>query len=424
MSKTDKIGVSGSWTAAVDAVARFLGSDAKWDELLLKEQQKLDVEAARRVQYLGSGVVRNLGLLEYQLGKLYRKKPKKKALAALLVTLWEWKDADEAHRPKVVHHAVEQAKRVLSTGEARFLNAVMRRFAELPDPPCDGGAPSLAIRYSHPRALVERMAKQLGREGLQAWLEWNQKVPEVALCWLSREAVPEGLKPTPWDHFYHFENALWPQVTRWLDAGKAYIQDPSTRVGPSLLPEDAGVELLDLCAAPGGKSVQLMHRMRGKSGVRLTSVDVPGKRFERMQENLDRYASSLGVPVTCLSMDLLDEADVRIEGASKDVIYLDVPCSNTGVLQRRPDAKWRLDSENLEQLLDMQSKMLDRAWHLLKPGGYLVYSTCSIDHVENEDQVRAFCERCDDAKLLSGRTWYPFDTGHDGCGAFLVQRMP
>jgi len=422
MSKADKKVVSDTWRAAVEGVQRFLSSDAKWDEVLLRAQRELVPEAARRVQFLGSGVIRNLGLLESLLGRLYKKKPKKKALAVLLVSLWEWREADAEHRPKVVHHAVEQSKQVLSLGEARFINAVMRQFESLPEVVAGEDVASLAEYYSHPLWLVKRLAKQMEPERLKAWLAWNQQVPEASVCWLSREAVPSALKPTPWEGFYHFDAKLWPEVTAWIDAGKAYIQDPSTRIGSSLLSQDAGPEVLDLCAAPGGKSVQLMRRLRGREGLRLTALDVPGKRFERMQANLDRYASSMGVPVTCIATDLLKGASEKIAEASVDVIYLDVPCSNTGVLQRRPDAKWRLKPENHEQLAELQAAMLDRAWTWLKPGGSLVYSTCSVDRRENEGQVEAFCERCASATLVSGQTWYPDETGHDGCGAFLLQR--
>lgn len=220
---------------------------------------------------------------------------------------------------------------------------------------------------------------------------------------------------------YEIQNADWEAIRLCLAEGKAYIQDPSTRLGPSLL-DGLGVKtVLDLCAAPGGKSIQLQQRIPGPDGL-LVSVDVPGPRFERLKENLARY-SRPEVKQMQFSRNVLDLTIDELPFTAFDAVYVDVPCSNTGVLQRRPDVKWRQSEESLEGLLELQLRLLAKAAEFVAPSGYLIYSTCSVDFAENEGIVDHFLKERDSSFAIEKTIQsLPWKSGHDGAGACLLRK--
>src|SRR5690606_2602894 len=147
--------------------------------------------------------------------------------------------------------------------------------------------------------------------------------------------------------------------------------------------------VLDLCSAPGGKTLQLAGRV-GPEDV-VVAVDLPGPRLERLRKNLSRYpqikVKAVGAAVTRLVPEDLVAQEAP---AAYDAVLIDVPCSNTGVLRHRVDAKWRLKPSDLEALPRLQLALLRRAAACVRPGGRMVYSTCSLEAEENEDVIAAF----------------------------------
>ena len=180
--------------------------------------------------------------------------------------------------------------------------------------------------------------------------------------------------------------------------------------------------VLDLCAAPGGKSIQLLQRITAPGGL-LVSVDVPGVRFQRLQENLDRYQKS-GIEKFQVAADVLDLQAANLPQATFDVVYLDVPCSNTGVLQRRPDAKWRQSESMGSELTALQGALLKSASRFVARGGALIYSTCSVNVEENQGVVEQFVEEANEGFLLEKQAVsLPWQSGHDGAGVFLLRSL-
>jgi len=192
--------------------------------------------------------------------------------------------------------------------------------------------------------------------------------------------------------------------------GDFYVQDPSTAMAPRMLDVQPGERVADLCAAPGGKSVMLAEAL-GRAGM-LACADRSCRRMRRVRENLAGDDACLIVA---------DAARAPFERGSFDAVLLDVPCSNTGVIRRRPDVRWRFSTRQLRELVDLQRRILAESAGLLRPGGRIVYSTCSIEPEENGEQVRWLTEGGTPLRLVTERELLPCKT-HDGAYAALLIR--
>jgi 16S rRNA (cytosine967-C5)-methyltransferase len=196
-----------------------------------------------------------------------------------------------------------------------------------------------------------------------------------------------------------------------LKTGAIYIQDPSTRHAVDLLDPRPGERVLDACAAPGGKAF-LIAAARG-SAEGLLCTDSNDSRLPRLRENLARL--HCGAAEVALH-DWSTPAPAAWHAAF-DAILLDVPCSNTGVLRRRVDARWRLRPADLGQLVDLQRAIVRHALPCMRPGGRLVYSTCSVEDEENDHQVAQFLECHPQLRLLDSHRVLPQRDGFDGAFA-------
>lgn len=386
-----------------------------------------------RGQNLILGVVRHFGRLEQALGRLVPHPPRFLTRAVLFVAGYELIEAagspaSEGRAAKIVHHAVEQTKSIASPAEARLVNAVVRKLAAAlaaPPPAAGATAEELAGYFSHPAWLVRSWLAQFGPENTRALLEWNQQPPRLYARWRqAAEPVPACLKPTPWAGFFEVSPGHWPDIEPLLKAGRIYLQDPATRLPVDLLDPKPGESVLDLCAAPGGKSLLIADRMQTGQ---LVAVDVPDARIDRLKENLSRAPLS---NVALVQGDVLAGIEPVLREHRLPVSYaavlIDVPCSNTGVMRHRVDVKWRLQAGDFKKHPRQQLSLLHAAARLVAPGGRLVYSTCSIDTEENEQVIREFfLSRAGGAfKREAGVVSYPWVTGHDGGAAFLLRRTP
>jgi len=346
---------------------------------------------------------------------------------------------------KIVHHAVEQTKSLASPAEARLVNAVVRKLvpAMLAPAPVEGApVAQLAEYFSHPEWLVRGWVAQFGAEATRKLLEWNQRPATVYARWRGTEAEaakPDFLKPTPWAGFFEIESGRWRDVEPLLKDGKIYLQDPGTRLAVELLAPQPGEVVLDLCAAPGGKSLLIADTMKAGSTAstgsglagKLVAMDLPadpdksGARIERLKQNLARVT---GVDVALVQADIFVNSAAALRThqlpESYAAVLIDVPCSNTGVMRHRADVKWRLQEGDLKKHPRQQLSLLHAAARFVSPGGRLVYSTCSLEAGENEKVVEAFLKgKAGEAfKLEASVTSQPWITGHDGAGAFRLRR--
>jgi len=420
-----------AWPAAARLIARWLERRERVDELLDTLGNSLTGVERARCQHLVFGVVRHFGRIEAALNRLIAHPPRFSTRGVLFIAGFEFiesgnKSVEEGMVAKIVHHAVEQTKRLASPAEARLVNAVSRKLAvELaaPPPPKLASAEILAEYFSHPDWLVRRWLAQFGAEATRALLEWNQQPAPVYARWRADGEVPPAwMKPTQWATFYEIESGHWSKVEPLLRAGKIYLQDPATRLAVELLAPQPTEVVLDACAAPGGKSLLIADALQqGK----VIAMDLPGTRIDRLKENLSRLPPTVGVAL--VQADLRESAGAMLKehGLSQAflAVLLDVPCSNTGVMRHRVDVKWRLQEGDFTKHPRQQLALLAAAARLVAPGGRLVYSTCSLEREENEELVKEFLadrhgQWTQEAQLISR----PWETGHDGAAAFLLRR--
>ena len=246
-------------------------------------------------------------------------------------------------------------------------------------------------------------------------MEWNN-LPATTYFRVNPLApTPETLPGTPLEDapgFYHLEGAL---PSALLATGAVYIQDPATRHAVALLDPQPGERILDACAAPGGKAFLIAAALGSAQG--LVCTDSNEKRLPRLRENLERLHAN---EATIEIHDWTEPAPAKWHG-SFDAILLDVPCSNTGVIRRRVDVRWRLQAPDIEKISITQRKILENALVCLKPGGRIVYSSCSIEHDENLGLVEAFLVDHPELKLHSTRDALPFRDQTDGAFAARIE---
>ena len=355
------------------------------------------------VQDLVYTVVRRYRPLRAVLGELMKTWPKGELEALVLVGA-----AQILYMPGVpdfaaVNETVSAAK---ASGREKRLDRVvngvlrnlLRRRAEFE---AKLAAAPLAERESYPNALVARWIARYGAEKAEALAKWHNQPAETWLAFKDGrfEKLPHGRKVT--------------EVEGFAD-GAFVVQDPATAGAVELLDVAPGQSVLDFCAAPGGKTAQIAWRLAGTG--RLVAQEVNPKRLARLQQNLAR-----------LRLDSVEAVQTIPQSPNPPIsqfnrVLVDAPCSNTGVLRRRPDARWRWSADHLKQLVGLQAQILDAAAPFVAPGGRLVYSTCSNEPEENGEQVAAFLARHPDFAEVARRESVPFETDHDGAFACALER--
>lgn len=280
-----------------------------------------------------------------------------------------------------VSTSVELAREAAGEPAARYVNQALRRIA--------AETPDRAAAPSHPQWLVERWRSRFGADEADRLLAWNDRKPSLVLQpvrWTTdalRDALTDaGFRVTaaPFDAGLAVSRGSPSQLPGFA-AGAFIVQDPAQALVVRFAAIARGARLYDVCAAPGGKAVAL-----ALAGAAVTAGDVRPARLERLRDTLART----GVAVPIIAADLLS-APTRAE--HWDAVLLDAPCSATGTMARHPDARWRLRPDGISRLAGRQAPLLDAAASLVRPGGVLVYATCSLEPEENEAQVETFLVR-------------------------------
>jgi 16S rRNA (cytosine967-C5)-methyltransferase len=317
----------------------------------------------------------------------------------------------------VVNETVELA------GRARgFVNAILRRALreQLDLEMALQSAPD-AIRLSHPEFLIRKWEKQFGREAAVALCEINNCPADVYVR-------ANGLKVTAGELVrsvfgaercsFHPRALRSPRLPEsWLRGGLCYVQDPSTLVSCDLLDPQTTDQVLDACAAPGGKTTYLAELMHNRG--HIIACDLWQSRLEFLQRNVRRLGIRNTHPVVA---DLM-KANPMLKPHSFDRILLDAPCSNTGVIRRRVDVRWRLTEEDFVRMPEQQFALLRRVVELLKHGGVLVYSTCSLETEEDEEVVQRALREIPGLKLVEERKTKPWVDKVDGAYAAKLVKV-
>lgn len=330
-----------------------------------------------------------------------------------------------------VNEAVELAKRQGGRRGAGFVNGILRKFlreegpVSYPDPDADLIS-YLAVIGSHPQWLVKRWLEQFGREETQALLKANNEEAPLTLRanllrgareTLLRRWVESGLEaiPTRWSpQGIRVKGAFGVERLPGFDEGLFQVQGEASQLVAYLLDPKPGERVLDACAAPGGKSTHLAELMQDRGEIMATDISARG--LEKLTQNVQRLRMHSIRPCRA---DVLKGLD-GILALPYDRILVDAPCSALGTLRSHPEAKWHRGEADIERLSRLQRRLLRQASRWLKPGGTLVYATCTLTREENEETVENFLRAHADFVLDEAAGHLPGAAKQLASGRYLV----
>ena len=365
------------------------------------------------VQALTFHAMRHLGTSRALVAELVDRRPEPAVrgllCAALALLLVDGTAQDALTGPRysghtVVDQAVEAAKQNRSLArKSAFINACLRRFLRERAALMARAMRQPEARWNHPAWWIERLQRD-HPDHWQQILEASNRPGPMALRVNRRKTtrdqfmatlVAQDMVATPWgeDGVVLAEPCPVDRIPGFAQ-GQVSVQDGAAQMAAELLlagrqwtPVD---RVLDACAAPGGKTAHVLEH----ADVQMLALDVDRGRCERIRQTLDR----LGLRAQVLSADAVRVNDWW-DGEPFDAILLDAPCTASGIVRRHPDVRWLRRPSDVDQLASVQRKLLDALWPLLRPGGRLLYATCSVFRAEGQDQAQAFLERHTDAVL-------------------------
>lgn len=413
-----------------DLLCKWERGAAGADDLLHAALQKTALAARDRalVTELFYGCLRQHAALDWLLAQKAERKPQPEIAALARLGLYQLFFLDRVPAHAAVNSTVELAKQASSGRLGGFLNGLLRNAQR--DRAALASAlqrQPLAIRCSHPDWLVTRWLPRYGEADTRALLEWNNRPPKLfarvntlrttadALLakWHSASIEAELTKITPLAlSMIEVRAAESPERLPGFTEGEFYIQDPSTLLAVEMLGAQPGERVLDACAAPGGKTTCLAQLMQDRG--EIVAEDSSAERLKQVVVNCSR----LGVAnVTVRQARSGDATETWF-----DRVLVDAPCSNTGVLRRRVDARWRLRADDITRLAAEQLALLRIAARRVKRGGVLVYSTCSLEPEENRGVVDTFTAASAEFALERCVEMFPPRDGVDGAFAARLVR--
>ena len=429
MAEVMEVAQENARTRAAQIVTRWLRSGDFPDRLIAPNDP--DRAFVMEVVY---GIARRRRTLEWVMKRCVEANPSPRIMAFLFVGLYQLLFMDTVTDYAAVNETVESVRSAHLKHAVGFVNGVLRRVVrERDDLRRMLAVEPIGIRESHPQLLVDRWTARYGAAATLALCRWNNTRPTVCItprgaagnlrtyltqlwCKGVENAHPHSAEKTrciELPHGVHVEDLPGYQE------GAFMVQDPSTMMAVDLLNPQPGEHVLDACAAPGGKTVLIADRMQGRGVV--IALETHADRVKRLQENILRCK---------IDHVLVAEGDATnpdlVTGLGKDRfnrILLDVPCTNTGVLRRRPDARWRFSLDRMQTLNKLQRAMLNNVVALLRPGGVIVYSTCSLEPEEGEHLVAQFIEQHRELKLEQTAMSLPFNSRMDGAFAALIRKI-
>jgi 16S rRNA (cytosine967-C5)-methyltransferase len=389
--------------AAFAVVRRVFEQGAYADRAFHKEAKDLDRRERAFAMQLAFGTVQRKLSLDHMIEQLARPVDDldEPTLAALRLGLYQLAFLDGGGMHAVVGESVELAKQGHGGGH-KLVNAVLRRAArELPRLPSDDTPAGAAIAHSYPRWLVDLWWQTYGGDEARALLRRGNEPAETALranallttrdelagqlpvkTHAAQDELPEGLVVDgPFDAHGH---ELW-------RAGAYATQSRAAMLVARTLDPQPGEHVLDLCAAPGGKTTHLSALMRAEGAI--VAVERHAGRAQALQRTAERMRA------TNITVQVRDAA--RFATTDRfDRVLVDPPCSGLGTLQSHPDLRWRTSPEAIETMAKAQAEILEAGARALRPGGTLVYSTCTLSPRENEQQAAASSLRLESARLV------------------------
>jgi 16S rRNA (cytosine967-C5)-methyltransferase len=366
----------------------------------------------RLITELVYGVIQRANTLDYLLDRLVKKGSRSLQLwvhQLLRLGLYQLIYLDRVPAFAAIDEAVKIARKRGNRGIAGLVNGVLRNFLRRKEelwPHRGNSLQEKAVLYSHPAWMIERYEKQWGVETAKALFFSLLERPVTSLRinrlrltreeWMKKwseegrgEAELSPLSPVG----VRLHRAGNPAQHPHFDQGLYTVQDESAMLVAQALAPSAGSHVLDLCAAPGGKTTHLAELMDNQG--QIVACDIHPHKMKLITD----HAQRLGISIIRIMAQDGRQLPQQLPTASFDAILLDAPCSGLGVMRRRPEIKWRRHRKDFAELQQLQQQLLTAAYTLLKPGGQLLYSTCTFEQSENQDQIISFLEHHPDMHL-------------------------
>lgn len=374
-----------------------------WPNMLLKKELVgLGAEDAGLVTAIAYGVLQQMQLLDFYIGHYSTIKINKimpQVLDILRMGAYQLLFMDRVPAFAVVDESVKLAKKHGGFRAGGFVNALLRKVDasrdELPQPDQKDWHQYLSIKYSHPRWFVDKMAGLLGDEETEALLMANngpvRPTARVNTSKISRDALIDRLAGRGVDVREHdylpdaisFESLRGVAGGQEMEEGLLYIMDTASQLCVHVLGPVPGAGVIDMCAAPGGKTMMAAQMMEGKG--KILAMDVHPHKADVLERNAKTYGFEEITEIIAFDASRF----IKKLEASADYVICDVPCSGFGIVRKKPDIRYN-SPEGFGQLRELQRQILDNAGRYLAPGGVMVYSTCTIFPEENEEMVEAF----------------------------------
>lgn len=355
-----------------------------------------------------NGVLRWRWQLEFFTSKLLAKALKKKDIDVQLILLMALYELKECRTPDyaIINDAVELSRKAGKKWAAGLVNAVLRRFTREKDELVESMKDGQAI-YSHPRWILEKV-KADWPENWKQILDANNQRPAFWLRVNQKQYQTEDYQVQLTENDIESRVSAFPdgsaasalKLNQGLDVrtlpdfaeGAVSVQDVGAQLTAELLDVSGSSKVLDLCAAPGGKTCHLLERYDEVE--KVIAVEIEESRMARVSENLSRLKLELRAELI-----VSDASEYREwwSGEKFERILIDAPCSASGVIRRHPDIKTLRRETDIASLVEVQASILNAAWQMLAPGGELLYVTCSVFKDENQNQIQAFLSRYNDA---------------------------
>jgi 16S rRNA (cytosine967-C5)-methyltransferase len=408
--------------AAVDALRDIDDGPADLGEAVARARQGLADERDRALLLeIVTGTLRMRAAIDFQIAQRTTR-PLEKLDAAVLRILraaaFQLLYLTRLPPPAVINDSVELTRRAGKSSAAGLVNAVLRKLSRERDRlswPDD-----LAVVHSHPRWLVDRWLARHGRTAVESWLQFNNRPAPLCLAVnqalttraaVAAELTAAGIVTEPTSRARHGLVVLegHPLSHPGLSEGRFIVQDEASQLIAELVGDANSATLLDLCASPGGKTLHL-SASAGADGL-VVACDVRPRRIRVLQRTIARcrLANTRIVHIPA-------DGPLPFGDAVFDTILIDAPCSGLGTVRRDPDIKWKRTAADLPRFAAAQLALLDRAAPLVRPGGAVIYSTCSSEPEENEHVVDAFLRAHAGYQLERTHQTWPF---RDGLEAFF-----
>lgn len=416
------------------------------------EQSQLSSSDKRLVTELVYGSIQRMNTLDWVINQLVKKgidSLQPWVRQVLRLGIYQLRYLDRIPARAAVHETVKMAKQRGHKGVAGLVNGVLRSYLrererwDLPSDPTT--IQEMALAYSQPKSLVKRWVKWFGEETAKEIMQTYLQPPKVTMR-VNRLKIDRPAFQRKWEASEAgqlapsamVENGVIldrggnPANSPLFQQGYCTIQDESSMLVAHIVDPKPGQHVLDACAAPGGKTTHIAELMDNQG--KIVACDIHVHKMNLIASNCDR----LGIDI--VEIKPIDARKLPREWAeSFDVILLDAPCSGLGVIRRKPDIKWNKDWAKVDSLVQLQRELLQAVAPLLKPGGVLVYSTCTLEPRENQGQVEQFLqthpqfvwdvglmERLPSSvreRALLGEGWVQILPHHFGSDGFFIARL-